>query len=149
MCRSHGFRFGSSVFQSGGTDCVGLGLCPARGEAPSPTLTPLAALFFPFLALCPRPAFLHALSRTSERQRIRRNILGDATCGRDIGAASNLYRRDQGRVAADEHTIFDHGLVLAHTIVIAGDGARAYIDAFTDFRVAQIAEMVRLRTLAQ
>src|SRR5208337_5029403 len=30
-----------------------------------------------------------------------------------------------------------------------GDGARAYIDAFTDFRVAQIAEMVRLRTLAQ
>src|SRR5208337_3279570 len=78
-----------------------------------------------------------------------RHIFGDAASGRDVSAASNPYRRHQRRVAADEHSILDDRLVLVHAVVVAGDGARAYVHAFTDFRVAQIAEVIRLRTLAQ
>src|ERR1019366_5072346 len=100
-------------------------------------------------ALLPRPAFLHALPRTPKRQRIRRHIFRDAACGCDVSAPSNLYRRHQRRVAADERAILDHRLVFLLAVVIAGDGARPDVHAFPDFRVAQIAEVIGLRTLAQ
>ena len=48
-----------------------------------------------------------------------------------------------------KHAVFDHGRVLVHAVVVAGDRARADVDAFADLRVAQIGEMVRLRTFAQ
>src|ERR1039458_10788814 len=113
------------------------------------SLIPLPTFFFLRPAFCPRPSLFHALSRPPERQRVRRHIFGDATGGGDIGAASNFYRSDQRGVAANEHAIFDHGLLLVHAIVIAGDGARADVDAFADFRVAQIAEVICLRPLTE
>src|SRR5450631_840087 len=109
----------------------------------------LATLLFLRLALLPRPALFRALPGTPERQRIRRHIFGDAACCRDVSAASNLYWRHQRRVAADEHAIFDDRLVLVDAIVIAGDGTCTDVYAFSDFRVAQIAEVILLRTLAQ
>src|ERR1700687_4071231 len=129
---------------------------PVEGRAPrqpggraGPSSSPLPAFFFLRFALGPRPALFDALSRTPERQRIRRHVFCDAARRRDIGAAPNLYRRHQRRIAADEHAIFDHCLMFVHAVVIAGDRARADVYAFSDFRVAEIAEMVRLRTLAQ
>jgi len=42
------------------------------------------------------------------------------------------------------------GFVLVHAVVIASDRARADVHAFNRFsRVAQITEVIRLRTLAQ
>ena len=39
--------------------------------------------------------------------------------------------------------------MLIHAVVVAGDGARAYVNAFANLRVAQIRQMIRLRPLAQ
>jgi len=105
-----------------------------------------------FLLLClafgPRPTLLHALPRPPERQRIRRNIVRNTTRGRNVRSPPNLDRRNQRRIAADEHAIFDDCLVLVDSVVIARDRPRANVHAFTDFRVAQIAQVIRLRSLA-
>ena len=39
--------------------------------------------------------------------------------------------------------------MLVHAVIVAGDGAGANVDSRADFRVAQISEMVGLRSLAQ
>src|SRR5580704_11839107 len=113
-----------------------------------PTQLPLLLLLRRF-ALCLGPAFFYGLSSTSERKRVRRHLFGDATCGRDVGAAANRYWRHQRRIAADEHAILDDRSVFVDTVVVAGDGARADVHAFTDFRVSQVAEVIRLGTLTQ
>src|ERR1035438_7078242 len=52
----------------------------------------LTALF----ALPLGPAFFHTLPRAPQRERIRWNILCDATGGRNVRSLANFYRRDQG-----------------------------------------------------
>ena len=48
------------------------------------------------------PAFLYNLLRASQCERVWRDIVGDAGCGRDIGSLANLYRCHQRGVAANE-----------------------------------------------
>src|SRR5260370_15786713 len=133
----------------------GLVYAKVEGRASRPSCragtpgSPLMTLALLRVALRPGPAFFHALPRAPERQRILRHIVRDATGGRDVGAASNLYRRHQRRVTADKSPIFDDRFVFVHAIVVAGAGTRADVHVFTDFPIAQISEGVRPRTLAQ
>src|ERR1035438_4232439 len=146
------FHFASSLFQfklESGDSGAGAAGGGERGQSPVTVRIPLAPLFLLRLPLLPRPAFLHALSRPPERQRIGRNIFRDATRRRDISSPSNLYRRHQRRIAPNEHAIFDDRGVLVDAIVITGDSTGADVYAFTNFRIAQIAEVIRLRSLAQ
>ena len=58
---------------------------------------------------------------------------------------SDLHRSDESRVAAYKNSIFDDSLVLAYSIVIANDGARANIYAGADFRISQVGEVIGFR----
>src|SRR4051794_39245816 len=66
----------------------------------------------------------------------------------DYGAVADRDRRDQRGVRPDERSGADHCPVLAETIIIAGDGARADVGPCADFSVADVAQVVDLRALA-
>src|SRR5581483_8338541 len=76
-------------------------------------------------------------------------VLVDRGPGADVGAPCDAHGRDQRGVGADEAIVLDDGAVLAHAVVVAGDGSRADVDARADLGVADIREMVRLRALAE
>src|ERR1022692_4203637 len=96
-----------------------------------------------------RPAFFDDLLAAPQRQCIGRNILRDARSRPNVGALSDANRRNQGGIASNERAVFNHGAVLVHAIVIAGDGARPDVDAFANLGVAKIGEVVGLGTFAQ
>ena len=48
------------------------------------------------------------------------------------------------RIGADEDVVLDHRAVLAGAVVVAGDGAGAYVDVPADGGVADVSKMVRL-----
>ena len=102
-----------------------------------------------FLPLLPRPAFFHDLPPAADGQRILRNVVGDAGCRSDVRALANAHRRHQRAVAANENVVVDDGLVLVDAIVIAGDRTSPNVYAGADLRVAQVREMIRLRSLPQ
>ena len=95
------------------------------------------------------PAGTIHLGRTTDGQRIGRYILRYRGAGRNQRAASHRDRGNQQGVAADEDVILDHRLLFANPVVIARDGSGADIDPSTDSRIAEIAQMVRLRTFTQ
>src|SRR5690606_25518037 len=51
------------------------------------------------------------------------------------GALAHAHRRDQLGIRPDEGIVLDHGLELVDAIVIAGDGARADVDALADLGI--------------
>src|SRR2546425_5995579 len=89
------------------------------------------------------------LGAARQRQLARRRVLGDGRARADIGAARDAHWSDQRRIGADEAIIFDHGAVLGNTVVIAGDGASAHIDACAELRIADVAKVIGLRLRAQ
>ncbi len=95
-----------------------------------------------------RPALFCDLSPTSYSQGIGRYVFGNARSRADVCALANSDRRHQRGIAADEGSVFNRRSVLVDAIVIAGDGARPDVHAFTNFGVAQIGEVVGLRTFA-
>ena len=80
-----------------------------------------------FLAPLRHPAGLVHLTSAAQRERAWRNLFRDHAARADVAVRADLKRRDQGRVAADERTLADAGLVLLLAVVVAGDGARADI----------------------
>lgn len=72
------------------------------------------------------------LAPARDRQRIVRHILHDDAAGGHQRPRANLHRRDKRAVDADERTVPDHGAVLVHAVMVAGDGAGADIRPRTD-----------------
>ena len=95
------------------------------------------------------PAFFHDLSGAADGQRVFGDVCGDARCCTDVCAFAYAHGRDQSAVAADEDSVVDHGCVLVDAVVVAGDGSGADVDARADFGVAEIGQVVGLRSLAQ
>ena len=62
----------------------------------------------------------------------------------DDGTIANSHRRHQRRVGADKRARADVGVVLAETIIVAGDGARPDVGPRADTGVADIAQVVDL-----
>src|SRR5690606_3787798 len=92
------------------------------------------------------PAWLLELLRAFDGERIGRDILCDNAAGARIGAIADFHRRDERRVRADERARADIGEMLAEAVIIAGDGARADIRMRADARIADIREVIDLRT---
>src|SRR5262249_16859862 len=67
----------------------------------------------------------------------------------DISSLRDANWRYERAIAANEDLVPDHGLVLVHTVIVAGNRSCADVDARTDLRVSQIRKMIRLRPLAQ
>src|SRR5690349_18294437 len=103
----------------------------------------------PLLPLPPCPAFLVNLAAAADGQGVVGNVLGNTGSGADISALADLHWRYQGGVAADEGTVADHRGIFAKAVVITSDGAGAYIHPFAHFRIAQVAQVLRLGALAQ
>src|SRR5882672_1943773 len=89
------------------------------------------------------------LAAARQRELSRRRVLGDRRARADIGAARDAHRGDQGRIGADEAVVLDYRAVLGDAVVIAGDGAGADVDALAELRVANVAQVVRLRLWAE
>jgi len=69
---------------------------------------------------------------------------------RDLdGAIADLDRRHQCAVGADEGPFADGRAVLGGAIVVTGDRPRPDVDAAANLRVAQISQVIRLRSFAQ
>src|SRR5436309_1310310 len=90
------------------------------------------------------PAFFHNLLRSPDGQRLRGHILGNARRRANVRPFAELYWSDERRVTADKHAILNHGCVLVHTVVVAGDCSGANIYAFSNLRIAEISKMVCL-----
>src|SRR5580692_944748 len=95
------------------------------------------------------PDFLYNLTGAGDCQCVFGDVAGDAGGGADIGAFAHAHGCDQGAVTADEGTVADYGGVLLGAVVVAGDGSGADVDAGADFGVAEIGEVVGLRSFAQ
>src|SRR3990167_542934 len=76
-------------------------------------------------------------------------IMGNHRAGADGRFAADRYRRHQRGIGTDEGPVANDGGGLVHAIVVAGDGAGADVHAGTDLRIAQVAEVVRFRALAE
>src|SRR6476469_1826063 len=94
------------------------------------------------------PARFLDLPPAPERQRVRRDILGDDGAGADISAGPDFYRRHERRVGADEGVRADFGAVLGIAIVIARDRAGAKVAGGADRCIADIAQVVHLGAAA-
>src|SRR4030067_2683514 len=71
-------------------------------------------------------------------------MAGDGRAGAYRPALADRHRRDQLRIRADEHVVLNDRAVLVCAVVIAGDRARADIDAAAPGAVADVAEMIGL-----
>src|SRR5690606_28253925 len=95
------------------------------------------------------PALDALLAPACDRELAFGGVAGDHRTGADGGVAADLHRRHQRGVRADEGVVADHRGRLVGTVVVAGDGAGADVDAAADFGVADVAEVVGLAALAQ
>src|SRR5574340_1137631 len=95
------------------------------------------------------PALFVHLPPAGDGERSGRDILDDRRSRANIGALSDANRRDELRIAANEGAVLDHRLVLLLAVVVARDRARADVHALADDRVAEIREVVRLRSPAE
>src|SRR5271165_1084821 len=92
----------------------------------------------------PHPTFLHNLSATANGEGFFRDVVCDARRRTDIRSLAYPHGSDQRAVAADEHSVFDDGLMFVHPVVVAGDSPSADVHSRADFGVAQVGEMIRL-----
>jgi hypothetical protein len=97
----------------------------------------------------PSAAGLLVLPRSAERHGVRRDVIGDNTACGDERTVAERHWRHQDRVGAHEHVAADHRAVFGKSIVIAGDGAGANVRSLADFRVAEVGEVIGLRTFAE
>src|SRR6266545_3941799 len=73
-----------------------------------------------------------------------RYVLPNGRAAADIGAAADSDGGDKLRIAPDERTILDHGLLLFLAVVIARDRAGADVHLLADGGVAEIRQMAGL-----
>src|SRR3546814_65516 len=97
----------------------------------------------------PLPARDRFLRRSRQGQLIGRGVAGQCRAGTQGGAFAHGDRRHQLRVRTHEYIVFDDGAEFIDAVVIAGNRARADIDALADGRVANVREMVGLGCAAQ
>src|ERR1700730_16285971 len=92
----------------------------------------------------PCPARFFYLARAGQRQRIRRDVLRNHGPRSDIGAVTDLDRRHQGAIRADERMRANLRAILGEAVVIAGNRSRADIRPGADARISNVAQMVNL-----
>ena len=95
------------------------------------------------------PALLGHLAAAAEGESIGRDVFGDAGAGGDVGTVADGDGSDEGGVRADEGAVADGGEVFVDAVVVAGDGARADVDAGADDGVAEVGEVVGLGAFAE
>src|SRR5260370_11754507 len=95
------------------------------------------------------PARLIDLAAARDGQRVRRNVIGKCGAGSDVGAVTDPYRCHKSGIAAYEGGAADDCGILANSIVVAGEGAGAYVGFAPYARVAEIGEVHGLGTLAE
>ena len=93
--------------------------------------------------------FFVDLLRPRNGQRVFRDILLNGGARSNVGAAVNRDGCDQLRIAPDENAILDDCLVLAHAVIVAGDGSCSNVHILADLGIAQIAQMRRLCSVAE
>lgn len=86
------------------------------------------------------------LAGPAKSQRIGGNVFGDAGSCSDVRAVTDHNWCDESRVASDEGAVTDERRVFRSAVVIAGNGARANVRALSYLRVAQIGQMIGLRS---
>src|SRR5437879_2511462 len=94
-----------------------------------------------FTAFLCGPAGFIDLAPAGNSQSIRRHVFRDGRTGSDVGAVAHAHRRDQRRIAADEHFAPDRGGMLMKAVVIAGDRAGADIALRSDLGIAEVREV--------
>src|SRR5690606_38365231 len=94
------------------------------------------------------PTFQGDLFATGHGEGIFLRRLGDGGTRANRCTGTDFHWRYQRTVGTDEGTITDHGLVLVHAIVIAGNGTGTDIHLFTYLGIAQIGQMIGLGILA-
>src|SRR5579859_1314650 len=102
-------------------------------------------LLFPLL----HPAFEIALLAGGDGERARRHVFAHRRSRAHVGAFADGDGGDELGVGADEGAVLDDGLVLVHAVVVAGDGAAADVHFRADVGVAEVAQVIGLRSLAQ
>ena len=102
-----------------------------------------------FVSFCFGPAFFDYLAGAAKGQGIWRDVFCDCRRGGHVRAFSDPNRGDEDAVAAYEDSVFDDSFVFAYTVVVAGDGAGAYVYFLSDFSVSQIREVICFGSLAQ
>src|SRR4030095_5836195 len=88
------------------------------------------------------------LPRARHGELIGRRVFADRGTRADVRAARNAHGGHQGRVRADKAVVLDDGAALGSAVVVARNGARAYVHAGADVGIADVGEVVRLRALA-
>src|SRR4051812_17152054 len=73
----------------------------------------------------PLPAFERHLLAAGQRELAVRRVLGERAARAGGGITANAQRRHQHVARPDEGAIFDGGLPLVRTVVVASDGAGA------------------------
>jgi hypothetical protein len=94
------------------------------------------------------PAGLNGLAASPQTQRIGRYIFCDAGGSGDVSLISNVDRGYECRVGAYEGVVANVCLVFMGAVVIAGDGAGAYVYAGADGAISQIRKVVSLGAAA-
>src|SRR5207245_2006562 len=92
-------------------------------------------------------ALQHARGHADD-ERAWRHVLGHDAAGAGLRPPAHAHRRDQHAVAADEGAVLDYRAVLALAIEVAGDRAGADVDVGAEGRVADVAEVPKLRVAA-
>src|SRR3569832_646995 len=108
----------------------------------------IIASLFCLLFLRPLPALAGLLRHAAQGELAGRRVFADGGAGADGRARAHGDGRDQLRIRTDEGVVFDDGLVFIGAVVIAGDGARTDIDASAYRRVADVTQVIHLRTRA-
>ena len=91
-----------------------------------------------------RPARNLTLLGTFERKSVSLDIARDARRRADDGAFTDGHGSNQHGIASDEYVVSDNRGMLAHTVVVAGDGTRANIDARSHGGIADIRKVRNL-----
>src|ERR1700722_3297192 len=95
------------------------------------------------------PPGLHHLPGAPQRKRVGGNPVRDHASRPDVAALSNLNRRHQRRVAADKSPVADGCPMLLLAVVIAGDRARANVDALANLRITEVSKVLALRPISE
>src|SRR5260370_17807615 len=95
------------------------------------------------------PGGLIDLAAARDGQRVRRNVIGNCGAGSDVGAVTDPYRCHKSGIAAYEDAAADDCGILVNSIVVAGDGAGAYVGFAPYARVAEIGKVHGLGALAE
>src|SRR3984893_17184315 len=89
----------------------------------------------------PCPAGFFYLARAGQRQRIGRDVLRNHGPRSDIGAITNLDRRHQGAIRADERMRANLRAIFGEAVVIASNRSSADIRPVPTARTSNVSQM--------